>query len=653
MPSQAKPLLCCLLIMVNAAWPESTVTVAVRTFIWSSIGASPTAPTSIYFCNGRKLHGQNSVSSQSIWAVGRIEDRLGATRKRIRPLQFTMDVCANAPLASLEIDYLSDDSYSVVGSCIQSQRHISGSLRASTPDPMDFDSLLGGSLSDLVVNFEEKIVKSLSPSISRVRRNEIREDDATLSQVKFWWREVATEQPPMEYPLGEGPSKLSAYEEFEDVDVDGITEDGVLVGDEAKEAEDTFPSGPDSGESDRETVTTHSPSITPSSTAPDLDELVHVPPEGGQGDLCKTPSTRRPSLEFELSAFKSVHPKPRSSDTKWVQDLDGLSTRLLKLYIEELSQDVMHLSDLLVESLAARDELTMLREASDDFIILLNLVQQRRSRASRAALLATARARLRPKGFVRLRSTWLGKTLLGGSTLSITSLHDVTEEAHLKGSSVLHCNGTTDAVTTQSTKPADSVDLNLSSGAAAYYKSLNLQSKQRRPRFQPIVPNGCNGTIDSHVRHGPEIAGNVEHPLDKVGVFANGSAPNGHPPNGIKRSLAPPVDLPAARFQALTRLSVSTPWPEGRPQRSQSLNLHLPYTIDSRAGVTLSNLRVINQILYSTLLEGSATERLVDTYIHALSADGTVNGWLNKNAGHLIAGTDRPCTLVEVGPTQS
>lgn len=69
----------------------------------------------------------------------------------------------------------------------------------------------------------------------------------------------------------------------------------------------------------------------------------------------------------------------------------------LRLYVEQLTSDVMNLSDQLVELLAARDELIMLREASDDFVILLNLVHQRRARASRAALLMTARARMRPR----------------------------------------------------------------------------------------------------------------------------------------------------------------------------------------------------------------------------------------------------------------
>lgn len=70
---------------------------------------------------------------------------------------------------------------------------------------------------------------------------------------------------------------------------------------------------------------------------------------------------------------------------------------VLKLYVQQMNEEIMQLSDCLVDSLAERDELLMLREASDDFIILLNLVHERKTQASKAALLATAKSLIRSK----------------------------------------------------------------------------------------------------------------------------------------------------------------------------------------------------------------------------------------------------------------
>ncbi|VDQ15733.1 unnamed protein product [Trichobilharzia regenti] len=99
-----------------------------------------------------------------------------------------------------------------------------------------------------------------------------------------------------------------------------------------------------------------------------------------------------------LEMFQSHHPSlPLRRTQNWIDDLQNLPLSVLRLYVQEMNNGIMQLSDCLVDSLAERDELLMLREASDDFIVLLSLVHERKTRASKAALLATAKNLIRSK----------------------------------------------------------------------------------------------------------------------------------------------------------------------------------------------------------------------------------------------------------------
>lgn len=77
--------------------------------------------------------------------------------------------------------------------------------------------------------------------------------------------------------------------------------------------------------------------------------------------------------------------------------MNNLSIFALNVYAGELQNQIMDLSNNLVEYLSNRDDLLMLHEASDDFIILLQLVHERRAQASKAALLLTAKNLLRSR----------------------------------------------------------------------------------------------------------------------------------------------------------------------------------------------------------------------------------------------------------------
>ncbi|KAF8568971.1 hypothetical protein P879_05710 [Paragonimus westermani] len=72
----------------------------------------------------------------------------------------------------------------------------------------------------------------------------------------------------------------------------------------------------------------------------------------------------------------------------------------------------------------------MLREATAGFIILLNLIHQRRARASTAALLLTALERMRPRRFVRLQFPWFKRSLSAAPAYRMTSLQKPARADH-------------------------------------------------------------------------------------------------------------------------------------------------------------------------------------------------------------------------------
>ncbi|KAA3681762.1 uncharacterized protein DEA37_0000616 [Paragonimus westermani] len=443
-----------------------------------------------------------------------------------------MDVCVDAPLARLEIDRLSDDSDS-----------LGVSFRIGTQDypeeqshsfSSDMDILCSGSLSDLVLNFDDRIYSCLDPSTNQPIEK-VSTQEPTLSQIRFWWKEAVEESPALTYPLNNEPVEPEACEEIESADVDGITENG---------------------DEDVEESCSHS----------DLEQDAPAHSEiSFQGHV---------TTDSECSSLASPLLTPSTP-----VDLMQFSGKLLRLYVDELTADVMHLSDQLVHLLASRDELAMLREASDDFIILLNLIHQRRARASRAALLLTALERMRPKRFARLKFPWFKRSLFAAPACSMTSLQEPARADHWEMMRV--------AVL----KSGDSVALNSKNCSAAYYKSLNLQSKHRRPRTQPIVLNRHDASY--HIKHatGPETVRLTGSPANENPI----TQPYQKSPDPVK-PLSVTLNKTEDRFLTLKHLCNTLAWPNNQPQLSQSLSLQLTFSRDAAEDVTLPRLRVLNQI---------------------------------------------------------
>ncbi|KAF6777504.1 hypothetical protein AHF37_03257 [Paragonimus kellicotti] len=479
-----------------------------------------------------------------------------------------MDVCVDAPLARLEIDRLSDDSDS-----------LGVSFRIGTQDyheeqshsfSSDMDILCSGSLSDLVLNFDDRIYSCLDPSTNQPVEK-VSMYEPTLNQIRFWWKEAVEESPALTYPLKNEPVESEACEEIESADVDGITENGDENVEEICSHSDSEPDAPAPSEGSCQGHVT-----TDSECSSSPSPLLALSTPVGKVENTPDSSDQRNSgsLRAVLQAFRAKH-KNYSGDQyeSWINDLMQFSGKLLRLYVDELTADVMNLSDQLVHLLASRDELAMLREASDDFIILLNLIHQRRARASRAALLLTALERMRPK------FPWFKKSLFAAPAYSMTSLQEPARADHWEMMRV--------AVL----KNGDSVALNSKNCSAAYYKSLNLQSKHRRPRTQPIVLNRYDASY--HIKHatGPET------------VRLTGSPANGNPITQTYRKSPDPAkllpvtsDKTEERFATLKHLCNTLAWPNNQPQLSQSLSLQLTFSRDAAEDVTLPRLRVLNQI---------------------------------------------------------
>ncbi|KAF8565282.1 hypothetical protein P879_10498 [Paragonimus westermani] len=167
-----------------------------------------------------------------------------------------MDVCVDAPLARLEIDRLSDDSDSLGVSFrigMQDYREEQSHSFSS-----DMDILCSGSLSDLVLNFDDRIYSCLDPSTNQPIEK-VSTQEPTLSQIRFWWKEAVEESPALTYPLNNEPVEPEACEEIESADVDGITENGDENVEESCSHSDSEPDAPAPSEgSCQGHVTTHS-----------------------------------------------------------------------------------------------------------------------------------------------------------------------------------------------------------------------------------------------------------------------------------------------------------------------------------------------------------------------------------------------------------
>lgn len=105
-----------------------------------------------------------------------------------------MYICAEAPLALLDADHFSLESGSLVGSHrelnLPGHRTELSSGTTDLADEFDFDIYLSGSLSDLVVNFDDVVYSVDAIHGPEVAQALIKQTDAkiqntaTLSQVK-------------------------------------------------------------------------------------------------------------------------------------------------------------------------------------------------------------------------------------------------------------------------------------------------------------------------------------------------------------------------------------------------------------------------------------------------------------------------------------
>nr|CAH8876366.1 unnamed protein product [Trichobilharzia regenti] len=511
-----------------------------------------------------------------------------------------MDLFTGAPLAPFEVDGVfgdldgSETSSIVADASTHIKRVISIPLEGSF---LSFED----SLTDLVGTFDEKIYhcfENFDVDPENAKPRHATTSVATLSDVKRWWAAATSDFAPNgSYPLETLPSDINLYDlnQFELADADGITEDDIIKTNLLHTNKALHYSN-ESICSARGTVTTLSVSSTSASPRSlTLDRM--SPSEYIQASKIGNSNidNKVNGIHFEgnhndriiLEMFQSHHPSlPLRRTQNWIDDLQNLPLSVLRLYVQEMNNGIMQLSDCLVDSLAERDELLMLREASDDFIVLLSLVHERKTRASKAALLATAKNLIRSKTLFRVSTPWFTKKsdMSASSTLSLI------------GSSHLGKPVTTKPVRNESLTnvPVNSVHLDLENNSVAYVASLNLHSKLRRPRTQAIPHIHLNNHINAKNKS--------NSPPTSVSSKPVGGSESSEPVGVSSESIASiPVKQAKIRYEALVNMCNSTNWPNGKPQESRSLLLRLPYRIQPGVGISMQDLRLLNQISMSDI----------------------------------------------------
>ncbi|KAK4475235.1 hypothetical protein MN116_002311 [Schistosoma mekongi] len=536
-----------------------------------------------------------------------------------------MDLFAVAPLAPFEGDGVCDnDDCSETSSLVVDTDH---QLKRVLSIPLDASFCsFENSLTNLIGNFDEKIYncfENFDVDPEDAQTFHISGNAATLSEVKQWWVAATTEFVTTgSYPLQNLPSNVNLYDfdQFELADADGVTEDGIINA-SLLQTTNAVNHSNESICSARGTVTTLSLSSTSGSrrsssldrVSPDIFVQTPVIRVSNTGEKLSSHCFKDPnSDENILDIFRSRHPSlPLKKTQKWVDDLQNLKVSILKLYAQQLNNEIMQLSGCLVDSLAARDELLMLREASDDFIVLLNLVHARKTKASKAALLATTKNFIRSKTLFRVTNPWFTTRSYtsASSTLSIIESSDLGKPVttkHARNESNRHV-------------PMGSVQLDLKNNSAAYVVSLNLHSKLRRPRTRPIYAHETNHLDIKSVSNSINSISSKQ--LDQ----SNSSERVDVSSESIKSI---PVRQAKIRYEALVNLCNSTDWPNGKPQNSRSLRLRLPYRINPGAGVSINDLRLLNQILYATVLENPKMEKLLESYMMNITNSSKVTEWV-------------------------
>uniref|UniRef100_A0A3Q0KDE9 Vps54 domain-containing protein n=1 Tax=Schistosoma mansoni TaxID=6183 RepID=A0A3Q0KDE9_SCHMA len=533
-----------------------------------------------------------------------------------------MDLFARAPLAPFEGGGVYDDfDGSETSSLVAETDH---QIKRVSSIPFDASFSFEDSLTDLIGNFDERIYhcfENFDVDPENARRGDFSGNVPTLSDVKQWWAAATRELVPTEsYPLRNLPSNVNLYDldQFELADADGITEDGVIKT-SLLQTSSALNYSNESIYSGRGTVTTlslSSVSVSPRSLTLDrgFPNTFAQIPDSGISNTDEELNGYFKDFDDEniLEVFQSHHPSlPLKKTQSWVDDLQNLKTSVLKLYAQQMNDEIMQLSDCLVDSLAERDELLMLREASDDFIILLNLVHERKTQASKAALLATAKSLIRSKTLFRVTTPWFTKRphISASSTLSLV------------GSSNIEKPGTTPLIRNESNGhvPVNSVHLDLQNNSVAYVVSLNLHSKLRRPRTQPIHVHRTNNSDVKSVSNSVNSIGSKQLNESHLSERADLSS------ESIKSI---PTRQAKIRYEALVNLCNSTNWPNGKPQNSRSLLLCIPYRIKPGVGISIQDLRLLNQILYAAVLENPKIEKLLESYIMNVTNSNDIVNWI-------------------------
>lgn len=149
----------------------------------------------------------------------------------------------------------------------------------------------------------------------------------------------------------------------------------------------------------------------------------------------------------------------------------------------------------------------------------------------------------------RVTTPWFTKRphISASSTLSLVGSQDIEKP------------GTTSPVRNEP-NPVNSVHLDLQNNSVAYVVSLNLHSKLRRPRTQPIHVHRTNHSDVKSVSNSVSSIDSKQLNESHLSKCADLSS------ESIKSI---PTRQAKIRYEALVNLCNSTNWPNGKPQNSR------------------------------------------------------------------------------------
>ncbi|CDS37189.1 conserved hypothetical protein [Echinococcus multilocularis] len=518
---------------------------------------------------------------------------------------------SNAPIAVLEVD-----EFSCTSNSDPLDQPCEGVLKRSLSDPFDISGglQLEASLEHLIWTFDDDVSRGLLDSSDVDESTSHRDTNASLDAIKSFWRiSVAPiENPKDSYPLEKRPITfnkedlhMADAESVSDAEFEAFAPNTELLLEREKLAvigKEIVKEGREMEDDD--TVATNSLDPFSSSSCESLPNSLsntpptHLPPNQQPTMTIATvasdttedqgldASLRWASLQATLEAFKARHPTlPLIETPDWAQELERLSLQLLRHYVNELETETGSISELLVSSLAEREELRLFREVLDNFVVLHNTLQLRRRKAAEAVLANTTRSTL----------------------------------AHLKQH--LSHSGICRQVP-RLNSPESLIELtNLSKrgdGLSGSAVSLNLQRQEleRMPRGhhigEPIEFPGLRSALSrlSGLLTGQTAATPILTE-DAVTMATRAVADAEASRRRLAISKVPKRLIEDAQKNGEKVLLYDFPWPMGRPEFSQSLKLQIPVPTSELASWLPPRLRIINQILIAALHESSEVNKLL------------------------------------------